>query len=591
MVAPLLVLINGLVYYHLAVHGFVTLDDSVYVTGNEYVKQGLTGASIRWAFTTFHAEFWHPVTWLSYLVDTELFGVNPGGYLFTNLFLHTLNTLFLFWVFNQMTDEMWPSALVAALFAVHPCHVETVAWISDRKDLLGGLFWLLCMGQYYRYTLQPTVRRMLPLLLLFVLGLMSKPNLVTLPIILLLLDIWPLKRIRTDISLLRMVFACRGLVMEKAPLFVLTAAFSLIAYLAQREGGGIGTLEAYTVGERLSNAIVAYGMYVYKTIWPTNLTVFYPFEKHLPPTAIASSLVLLVAMTIFAVRFRKKFPPLPVGWFWFVIALVPVIGIIKIGGFYMADRYTYIPHIGLFMIIAWGVKAIWHHIPVKWPVFLISCLSMVALITVSSRQVRHWQNSRTLFTHALQVNQDNYFAHYALGLVFAKKGKYQNAGFHLSEAVDLAPHKTYMRIDHGRALIIDSRFGDALETLGKVLEKDLTYRRGEANFLIGLSFFALGNMNAAVDHLAAALDLSAASGSMENKGSTDGNQPSSIETMASRDAHRLDRQSLVKKIKMYATRNDFDEALMLLGVKSERSFLIELAKKGYPNWLSTVSDR
>ena len=372
---------------------FINYDDPSYVTENIHIRHGITTEAIRWAFTTDYAANWHPVTWISHMLDVELFGLKPRWHHLTNLLFHIANTLLLFFVFHRMTKTTWQSAFVAALFALHPLHVESVAWVAERKDVLSTFFWMLTMGAYIHYVEHPRFRSYLAVFTFLALGLMSKPMLVTLPFILLLLDYWPLQRfeqktptqeipaeINKPISASKREGKSSGkqtvqaivkeeepadrkyqwalvrpLLIEKIPLFALAALSSITTFIVQQKGGSVASLEGIAPGVRIANAFVSYIIYVRKIIWPDDLAVFYPHPGLLPFWQILGAVFLLIAVTVTVILEAKRFPYLAVGWLWFAGTLVPVIGIVQVGSQAMADRYTYVPLIGLFIMAAWGV--------------------------------------------------------------------------------------------------------------------------------------------------------------------------------------------------------------------------------------------
>jgi len=353
-----------LVYWQLPGHDFINFDDNVYVTENQRVRSGFRVDGILWAFTSFEAEFWHPLTWLSYFLDYQIFGLNSVGFLATNLLIHIVNTILLFFVFKEMTGRLWHSTLVAILFAIHPLHVESVAWISARKDLLSGMFWFLTMWSYARYTFSVKIRTYIFTLLFFTLGLMSKPMLVTLPFVMLLMDYWPLGRVKyfdqrrdPDKNHIRRAYGKHSvlfLIREKIPFFMIAVLFSIIAFLAQKTAGGVGSFNDFPVGIRISNGLISYILYLFKTAWPHNLAIFYPYPETLNITRASISFIFILFISILSYKWGRRYPFFPVGWLWYMGTLVPVIGIIKIGAQSMADRYTYIPLTGIFIILIWG---------------------------------------------------------------------------------------------------------------------------------------------------------------------------------------------------------------------------------------------
>lgn len=433
LVALLLLALTWAAYQRVRRYEFVDYDDDRYVTANARIQQGLNWKNVAWALTAMEVANWHPLTWVSHMTDCQLYALNPSGHHLTNLLLHLVNVLLLFHVLQLMTRALWPSALVAALFAVHPLNVESVAWIAERKNLLSTLFWLLTMWAYVLYARQEGWRRYLLVLGLFVLGLMSKPMLVTLPCVLLLLDYWPLGRLSRHAAL--------RLLLEKAPLFILSAASSVITVKAQRMDGALDA-KVLPFGARISNALVSYVAYIYKMIWPTRLAVLYPHPgETLPRWHVVIASLALIGLSILIVRGSRKYPYLIVGWLWYLGTLVPVIGIVQVGGQAMADRYAYVPLIGLFIIIAWGTRDLTRTLTGRG--YLLACaaaLVLIALTMTTWRQLRYWQNSIALFEQALRVTDDNAIAQNNLGAVLVRKGRLDEGLAHLNEAVRLNPN-------------------------------------------------------------------------------------------------------------------------------------------------------
>ena len=400
-------------------HDFVCYDDYFYVVENPHVRQGVTWPGIAWAFTTLSGGNWHPLTWVSHMLDTSAWGLKPAGHHFTNLMLHAANTLLLFLVFARMTGALWRSALVAALFAVHPLHVESVAWVAERKDVLSTFFGLLAAWAYFKYAHDSSVRYYLLMLCLFGLGLMAKPMLVSLPCILLLLDIWPLQRWKlwriNDHA--TVTFEPKGtirLLLEKVPLVVLSAIFSIVALVSQSRARAIPELLPFS--SRVANAIVGYHLYLEKLFAPVKLAVFYPHPGYYRLRVVAASAFLLLVITLVAILYRRKYPWLLVGWIWFIVTLIPVIGLIQVGWQSIADRYTYIPSIGIFIMAAWSIPTT--HKPLVLRAWIVGACAVIAGLALMTRtQAAYWHDSRTLFTHAAQVTQGNYVAHQNLGFV------------------------------------------------------------------------------------------------------------------------------------------------------------------------------
>ena len=442
------------VFWQVRGHDFVSYDDNLYVTQNPHVQSGLTADSVIWAFTSGQASNWHPLTWLSHMLDYELYGLDPKGHHLTNLLLHAANTALLFLVLSWMTDALWEPAAVAALFALHPLHIESVAWVAERKDVLSTFFWIITMFAYVRYVRSPGYRSYLLLVLVFALGLMAKPMLVTLPFVLLLLDYWPLRRLSIGVSSsnnnLKRPWR---LIREKIPLLTLAAGSCLVTLLVQRAGPALQSLEQFSLQDRLANALVSYVKYMAKMIWPGRLAVYYPHPlDHLPAWQIAGAILLLASMTLLVVRKARSHPYLIVGWLWFLGTLVPVIGIVQVGGQAMADRYTYVPLIGLFISMAWGISSV----VTRWPrlktAVSILTVCVISLLTISTWfELHHWKNSIALFEHALKVTSNNQLAHNNLGLALSKEGRIEEAIEHFSKALLITPQYVHAHINLGNA--------------------------------------------------------------------------------------------------------------------------------------------
>ncbi len=435
-------------------HDFISFDDGDYVYDNWRVLTGFTPENILWAFTTGHAANWHPLTWLSHMLDCQILGREPGPHHLVNVLFHVLNTLLLFELFRFLTGKIWRSAFVAALFALHPLHVESVAWISERKDVLSTFFWLLTMLAYARYVKLPSTPRYLLAVGFFALGLMSKPMLVTLPFVLLLMDYWPLNRgqvltasgagkarLQRGHALKTFVPQLPRLAREKLPFFLLAAASSAVTFYVQRAGGAVVHVSDVPPAFRIANALNSYISYLVKTVWPADLSVYYPFPA--VPYAFretAAAAILLVAASVLAVRHGSRFPYLPFGWFWYVGTLIPVIGLVQVGGQAMADRYTYVPLIGIFALLAWAIPDMLERRKIPG----VSKAGMGALVIGSLTittwfQVRNWKDSDSLFQHALKVDGTNFMAHQILGIVEGNRGRHKQALSYYTEALRLRP--------------------------------------------------------------------------------------------------------------------------------------------------------
>jgi len=512
-----LVLVTTAVFWQVSSFDFVRYDDDKYVTENRHVQAGLTRGGIAWAFLSVYANNWHPLTWLSHMLDYQLFAANPAGHHITNLFFHIINTLLLFFILKQMTGFSWRSAFVAVLFAIHPLHIESVAWVAERKDVLSTLFFMLTVWAYVRYVERPGIYRYLAILLFFALGLMSKPMLVTLPFVLLLLDFWPLGRLHlegslfnTDPSGLRAVGDGNenrsgvGLIIEKIPLFILSAASVCATLYAQ--WSGIAPLESLPFSTRMSNALVSYISYMGKMIWPQDLAVFYPYPESIPLWQVGGAVLLLILITAIAVRLRRRYPYAIVGWLWYLGTLVPVAGLVQVGYQSMADRYTYLPMIGLFIAIAWIVPdllARWRSHRIALTV-LAACV-IAALMTVSLFQIRYWQNSMTLFARALSVTKNNAVIETNMGASLAEQGKFGEAIGHYQEALRIKPNDFEARYNLANALARQGKMEEAVSHYAGILQTQPSAAAVHNNMGIALS--QLGRTGEAIDHFREAIRI------------------------------------------------------------------------------------
>ena len=436
----LLVIATFIAYMQVLKYGFITsFDDTEYLTSNWNIKAGLTKESIVWAFSTSYASNWHPVTWLSHMLDYELYGLEPFGHHLTSLLFHIINTLLLFGVLLKMTGALWRSGLVAVLFALHPLNVESVAWVSERKNVLSTFFLLLTLWAYVRYVDKKNARNYLLVVLFLALGLMSKPMLVTLPFVLLLLDFWPLKRFG-EVRPARLIF-------EKVPLFILLIGSCVATFIAQKSGGAIRSSEFSSLYFRIANALVSYFEYLRNMLWPSGLSVFYPHPGNaLPIWKPLACTIVLVVVTIWVVKEIRRAPYLAVGWFWYLGTLVPVIGIVQVGEQAMADRYTYVPLIGIFIAIAWSLP---EQIKTGKEKLLpiLSGIVISLLIALTWIQVSHWKNSITLFKHAINVTDTKYLGvatiHAFLGDAYHREGELDIAISEFKKSLDLDPVNLY----------------------------------------------------------------------------------------------------------------------------------------------------
>jgi len=480
LIGLLLALFTLLVYLPAGHDSFLVYDDNDYVTDNQAVQDGLTWGGVKWAFTTGHAGNWHPITWLSHMLDCQLFGLNPGPQHLVNVLFHTANAVLLFVLLLRLTGVLWAAAFVAALFAWHPLHVESVAWIAERKDVLCAFFGLLALLAYAqavgaeprpaaektgapvaevpRFT-HHALRFHCLALLCFALGLMSKPMLVTLPFVMLLLDYWPLRRLNAS--------TLQRLAAEKIPYFLLAAISCVVTFLVQRQSEAVISLARVSLRYRLENAPVAVGRYLLKLFWPADLAVFYPMADKISPLAVLGAIAFLAVVTVVAWRARRRAPYVLVGWLWFLGTLVPVIGLVQVGGAAMADRYSYIPSIGVFLAVAFGVRAAAQ----RWqiPRFAVPAAAMVILagcLVATAHQLRFWRDSDTLFRHALAVTTNNDVAHVNLGVTLDQEGRYEEA---------LAEYYAAARLAPGRYQI-HNNLGNVLDKLGRPEEAMVEYR-------------------------------------------------------------------------------------------------------------------
>ncbi len=496
--ALLLVALTVAVFGPACGHDFSLYDDGLYVTNNRVVRAGLSPGGLAWAFTTTHASNWHPLTWASHMLDVSLYGLNPAGHHLTNVLFHAANVAILFLLLLRMTGALWRSAFVAALFAVHPLHVESVAWVAERKDVLSTLFWLATAWAYARYAERPGLPRYLAVLALFAAGLMAKPMLVTLPVTLLLLDYWPLGRL-----------SCRAalptLFKEKIPLFALSAASALVTLAAQVKGASAVSLERIPAAARVSNAVVSLGDYIGKTVWPGSLAVYYPHPGAGHATwKIAAAALLVAGLTVLAVRLARRSPYVATGWFWYLATLLPVIGLVQVGSQAMADRYTYVPLIGLFVAVSWGAAdlAAWWRL--RRPFLAIAAGAVLcALAVTASLQLRHWRSDLALFSHAIEATTGNWLAEMNLGVALDKLGRADEAIAHYGRAVAIRPDYAEAHYNLGVDMARKGRIGEAVAQYRRTLEIWPDYPYAHNN--LGQALERLGKPDEAVAHYRAAV--------------------------------------------------------------------------------------
>lgn len=469
--------------------GFIRFDDPEYVFENPHVLSGLNASSVTWAFTTYHASNWHPLTWLSLMLDVQLIGADPVVFHISALLWHAANTVLLFFLLRKLTGAFWRSAFVAALFAVHPLHVESVAWISERKDLLSTFFflaaiwaWLNSLGvgpggvaaQRVANQTSGSKSWYIGALVLFSLGLMAKPMIVTLPFVLLLLDHWPLNRWSRK--------AARSLLLEKAPFLGLSALSCFLTMMAQSRGGAVKSLHDFSFLERLGNAAVSYGRYLWKTIWPVDLAVFYPHPGAWPIGLVIAAVLLIAGMSVAAWAVRRTHPWVFTGWFWYVGMLVPVLGVVQVGIQSMADRYSYVPLIGVFILAAWTVGE-WarSRVEAQAPLRFLAAVILVACSGLTWRQSALWLNDETLFSHALRVTKDNVLAHNNLADYLLRQGRPTEAIPHLQAVLRLQPDYYYAHNNLGSALTQIGQYEQALASIRRALDLNPQYALSHLN--------------------------------------------------------------------------------------------------------------
>jgi len=552
-------LLTFAVYGQVKDHAFIDFDDYEYITENPHVRSGLGTDNIVWSFTSYHSNNWHPLTWISHMADVQLFALNPAGHHLVNVCFHILNAILIFLLLRRMTGDLWPSALVAAIFALHPLHVESVAWAAERKDVLSTFFWLLTTWMYVRYTETPGWKRYSLVILMFVLGLMAKQMLVTLPFVLQLLDYWPLGRIAGKGG--QKQSPIRLLIVEKIPLFVLAMLAGAIVFVVQQQSGVLYSLSPFPFQIRLENALFSYVGYIGKMFWPVNLAVFYPHPLHsLALWKILGAAGLLIAVTAAVIWKGRRHPYLITGWFWYLGTLVPVIGLVQVGVQAMADRYTYIPLIGLFIMIAWGGRDLvaflarkraitsekdplpgatvspgrtekkregrgkrgsaekgdgsiflpkiepspFYYVPVRI-IFALAMAVLVILSFLTWKQVGYWRDNVTLYTHAAKVVPDNYWASNNLGAALASRGQIDAAVNWFAESLRIMPYYPGANQNMGAALYKQGRYVEALPLLERSLK--LQPRNPDLHVTLGAVLLKMNRNAEAADHFRETLNL------------------------------------------------------------------------------------
>jgi protein O-mannosyl-transferase len=505
---------------------FVNFDDPEYVGGNNHVRAGLTLAGAVWAFTSTAAANWFPLTWISHMAAFQLFGMNPGCHHLLNVIIHLGASLLLFAALHRITAAIWRSAFVAFLFALHPLHVESVAWIAERKDVLCAFFWFLTLWCYVRYAEQPSRRRYALVLLAFCGGLMSKSMIVTLPFVLLLLDCWPLRRQRNA-----------ALLWEKLPLAALSIALSVLTFVSQRQGNAVRSLESLPFTERVANAVWTYFLYVWRTIWPAGLAVYYPYSHHRPAWQVGTAALLLAGFTWWILRRWRMQPYLTTGWLWYLGTLAPVIGLVQVGGQSSADRYTYVPSVGLAIMLSWGAA---HLLKRRRPVLVVAAGTIAVIwVALTWVQIGYWSNSGTLFQHAVDVTQGNFVAqnnlanyyltaqrlpdargpvmealrlnsnypeaHINLATILRLNGQSAESEREYQTALRLQPANPDGHAGYGALLVREGRWRDAIREFSEVIQ--LRPESAEGHYNLGRVLGTLGQADQALAEFAKAVQL------------------------------------------------------------------------------------
>jgi tetratricopeptide (TPR) repeat protein len=481
-------------------NSFIDYDDNTYITENPNVMGGITRDSVIWAFTKPYASNWHPLTWLSHMLDCEIYGLNPRGHHVTNVLIHAASSVLLFWALRKMTGATRPSAFVAAVFALHPVHVESVAWATERKDVLSGLSWMLTMLAYAHYAERPNFKRYMLVVSAFVMGLMSKPVMVTLPFVLLLLDWWPLERLARKATL-------RHLAVEKVPLFVLSAISCVITVIAQQHGKAVATLEKIPLGDRIANMFASYTGYIGETLWPSRLAVFYPHHyASISNIAIITSAVILVLITAISIYtgLRRKY--IAVGWLWYVGTLVPMIGLVQTGAQAMADRYMYIPMVGLLIIVAWAVKDLAANRPrLRIIAAALAVAALSASFILTRIQVRYWENDLTLFGHTLKATENNAVAENNYGCALSKANRHDEAVLHLNNALRIIPTYATARHNLGKVLAKQGKLDEAIACFNEFLRQNGD--SAEIHYRLAVLSGMQGKYDEAIKHLGRTVEL------------------------------------------------------------------------------------
>jgi hypothetical protein len=516
IVLLVLMAVVSLVYWQSMHHEFINYDDRLYVTGNPHIKAGLTYDRIIWAFKTVQASNWHPMTWLSHALDYELYGLNPKGHHLTNVIFHIANTLLLLYLLHYTTQKYWQSMFVAALFALHPLHVESVAWVAERKDVLSTVFGFGTLILYTKYTKGRRPLYYVIALTLYALGLMSKPMLVTLPFVMLLWDFWPLgrfpfkkQRIEYDLRDLHTNYPPSTplrLVIEKIPFFALSLASCIVTYIAQNKGGAVANVQFVPLLFRVVNALLSYVRYISNMFWPHHLAIIYPMPLTLTIVQGLTAGFVFVAISYLVYRLAYQHPFLSVGWLWYLGTLVPVIGLVQVGNQALADRYTYIPLIGLFIMISWGVPILaknFRHRRVLLPAG--AGLALAALTICTWVQLGYWKNGVTLFSHAIEVVADNYTAYKILGNALGEQGKFAEAERSFQESLRIHPDDEDTHTEWGVVLGKQNKIGEAIDHFNAALQ--INPDCADAHYNLGVALAKQGRLDEGIRHFRAALQV------------------------------------------------------------------------------------
>ncbi|MEI6702168.1 MAG: tetratricopeptide repeat protein [Deltaproteobacteria bacterium] len=523
VVCAVLIVVTLAIYLPAVNHEFISFDDPSYVTKNSHVSSGITVNTVKWAITSIDEANWHPITWLSHMTDVELYGMNPRGHHLNSIIIHTISAVLLLLLLYRLTGSLWHSSFVATLFALHPLHVESVAWVAERKDLLSAFFWFLTLLLYSEYvkkprevisgnsSLIPHPSSVLYILALvsFVLGLMSKPMLVTLPIVLLLMDFWPLDRYRHDEKEQappRRTDRVLALIKEKIPFFACSLFSGIITIYAQHKGGATRTLDEIPFILRAENALIAYIKYIFKTIWPHDLAVLYPMPSAFPLWQVIGSLLVLIIVSVFAMMVGRRFPYIPVGWFWFLITLIPVIGLLQVGVQSMADRYSYIPSIGLYIMAAWGTSDLTRGLQQQKNILALTA-GVVILVSAALtwRQLGYWRESISLYRHTLQVTTGNYLINNNLGLDLAEKGDLDAAIKAYQESLRIKPDYSKAHYNLGVALAEKGDLDAAIKEFRAAILIEPNYMKAHSN--LGLALGKKGDLDSAIREYKTALQI------------------------------------------------------------------------------------